>query len=407
MDSVAVVPPPSIRRSSPDQLVPRWRHRLAPRLSLCFSVVVALSIVLAGCGKPQAPAVSPVEVEVATVAQRDVPVSHVWVASLLGFVDAQIRAQVSGYLLRQDYRDGSTVKKGDLLFEIDPRPFRAALAVAQAQLQVAEAQLGKTEQDVKRYGPLAKDQAISQQEYDDAVQVNLAAQAQVAAGRAAVDQAQLNLDFTRITSPVDGVAGIVQAQVGDLVGPGTGILTTVSTVDPMKVYFPVSEQSYLEFRAQHPGPEEAFTPDIRLELILSDGTVYPIPGKFYAADREINPNTGTLQIAALFPNPQNLLRPGQYGRVRAVVRTITGALLVPQRALTELQGGFQIATVDETNHAHFMIVKAGPQIGSEVVIEGGLRLGDRVIVEGFQKVQEGAAVQPLPYGGNPSKTARQ
>src|SRR5208283_3446312 len=223
-----------------------------------------------------------------------------------------------------------------------PRPFRAALAVAQAQLQQAEAQLGKTDQDVKRYGPLAQSQAISQQEYDDAVQVNLAAQAQVAASRAAVDQAQLNLDFTRITSPVDGVAGIVQAQVGDLVGPGTGILTSVSTVDPMKVYFPISEQSYLDFRAEHPGAMEEFTPDLRLELILSNGSVYPFPGKFYAADREIDPNTGTLQIAALFPNPQNLLRPGQYGRVRAVVRTIKGAMLVPQRALTELQGGYQI-----------------------------------------------------------------
>jgi membrane fusion protein (multidrug efflux system) len=278
--------------------------------------------------------------------------------------------------------------------------------VTQAQLKQAEAQLGKTEQDVKRYGPLAKNQAISQQEYDDAVQMNLAAQAQVAAGRAAVDQAQLNLDFTRITSPVDGVAGIVQAQVGDLVGPGTGILTSVSTVDPMRVYFPISEQSYLDFRTEHPGAMEEFTPDIRLELILSNGSVYPFPGKFYAADREIDPNTGTLQIAALFPNPQNLLRPGQYGRVRAVVRTIKGALLVPQRALTELQGGYQIAVVDETNHAHFRVVKAGPQIGTDVVVDGNLRPGERVIIEGFQKVQEGSAVQSLPDGGTASGVAR-
>lgn len=381
-------------------------HFIARRSGIFLAAGTLVSLALCGCGKPQALVDGPVEVVVTSVSQRDVPVTQTWVASLHGFVDAQIRAQVSGYLMQQDYRDGGIVKKGDLLFEIDPRPFRAALAVTQAQLKQAEAQLGKTEQDVKRYGPLAKNQAISQQEYDDAVQVNLAAQAQVAASRAAVDQAQLNLDFTRITSPVDGVAGIVQAQVGDLVGPGTGILTSVSTVDPMRVYFPISEQSYLDFRTDHPGAMEEFTPDIRLELILSNGSVYPFPGKFYAADREIDPNTGTLQIAALFPNPQNLLRPGQYGRIRAVVRTIKGALLVPQRALTELQGGYQIAVVDETNHAHFRVVKAGPQISTDVVVDGNLRPGERVIVEGFQKVQEGLAVQPLPYDGKASGVAR-
>jgi membrane fusion protein (multidrug efflux system) len=389
-----------------DTLLARRLHFIARRSCIFLAAGTLVSLILGGCGKPQALVDGPVEVVVTSVGQRDVPVTQTWVASLHGFVDAQIRAQVSGYLMQQDYRDGGIVKKGDLLFEIDPRPFRAALAVTQAQLKQAEAQLGKTEQDVKRYGPLAKNQAISQQEYDDAVQVNLAAQAQVAASRAAVDQAQLNLDFTRITSPVDGVAGIVQAQVGDLVGPGTGILTTVSTVDPMRVYFPISEQSYLDFRTDHPGAMEEFTPDIRLELILSNGSVYPFPGKFYAADREIDPNTGTLQIAALFPNPQNLLRPGQYGRVRAVVRTIKGALLVPQRALTELQGGYQIAVVDETNHAHFRVVKAGPQIGTDVVVDGNLRPGERVIIEGFQKVQEGSAVQPLPYGGNAPEVAR-
>jgi len=407
MDSAAAAFPARSSHSSTESFVARTSFPFARRCIPFLAAGSLLSFALGGCGKPSAPASGPVAVEVAAVAQRDVPVSQTWVASLHGFVDAQIRAQVSGYLMRQDYRDGATVKKGELLFEIDPRPFRAALAVAQAQLQQAEAQLGKTEQDVKRYGPLAKSQAISQQEYDDAVQVNLAAQAQVAASRAAVDQAQLNLDFTRITSPVDGVAGIVQAQVGDLVGPGTGILTSVSTVDPMKVYFPISEQSYLDFRAEHPGAMEEFTPDLRLELILSNGSVYPFPGKFYAADREIDPNTGTLQIAALFPNPQNLLRPGQYGRVRAVVRTIKGAMLVPQRALTELQGGYQIATVDENNHAHFKVVKAGPQIGADVVVDGGMRPGDRVIVEGFQKVQEGMAVQPLPFEGKPAGTPRQ
>jgi membrane fusion protein (multidrug efflux system) len=342
---------------------------------------------------------------VATVEQRDVPETREWVATLHGFVDAQIRAQVGGLLLRQAYRDGASVKQGDLLFEIDPRPFRAALAQAEGQLAQSQAQLGKTQQDVKRYGPLAKEQAISQQDYDNAVQANLAAQAQFAATQAAVDQARLNLDFARITSPVDGIAGIAQTQVGNLVGPGTGVLTTVSTVDPMKVFFPISEQAYLEFTAEHP-EMRGFPPDVKLELILSDGSVYPYPGSFYATDRQIDPNTGTLQIAALFPNPKSLLRPGQYGRVRAVVRTLKGALLVPQRALTELQGGYQVAIVDEHDLAHLKTVKTGPQIGADVVVEG-LRPGDRVIVEGFQKVKEGSAVKPSPYRASPpAGTAR-
>ena len=362
-------------------------------------------LALAGCDKPEAAAAAgPVPVEVIAAARRDVPVTQDWVASLYGFVDARIRAQVTGYLLRQDYREGSFVRKGDLLFEIDPRPFRAALAQAEAQLAQATAQLGKTEEDVRRYGPLAKDQAISEQEYDDAVQADLAAQAQVAAGKAAVEQARLNLDFTRIESPVDGIAGIVQAQVGDLVGPTTGVLTSVSTVDPMKVYFPISEQSYLNFMAEHPGAR-GFPDDVKLELILSDGSLYPYPGKFYAADRSIDPNTGTLQIAALFPNPKNLLRPGQYGRVRATVRTLKGALLVPQRALTELQGSCQVAVVDGGNLAHLRTVKPGLQVGADVVVAEGLREGERVVVEGFQKVREGAPVEALPYRAAAADTA--
>src|ERR1019366_1457675 len=239
MNSAATAPSVSSGRRCPDSLVVRTLLATARQHSPFLVTAALLSFALGGCGKPKAPTAGLVEVEVAPVEQRDVPVTEEWVASLYGFVDAQIRAQVSGLLLRQDYRDGARVKKGDLLFEIDPRPFRAALAQADGQLAQAEAQFGKTQQDVKRYGPLARDEAISQQEYDNAVQANIAAQAQVAAARAAVEQAQLNLDFARITSPVDGIAGIAQTQVGNLVGPGTGILTTVSTVDPMKVYFPI------------------------------------------------------------------------------------------------------------------------------------------------------------------------
>jgi RND family efflux transporter MFP subunit len=352
-----------------------------------------LLLLAGGCQKAPPPAPPPPTVTVTAVEQRDVPVTQEWVASLYGFVDAQVRAQVVGNLLKQDYKEGTTVRAGDVLFEIEPRPFQAALAQAQAQLAQAQAQLGKTEEDVKRYGPLARDQAISQQEMDDAVQANLAAKAQVAAGQAAVAQAQLNLDFTRVASPVQGVAGLTQVQVGDLVGPGTGVLTTVSTLDPIKVYFPISEQSYLGLFRAHPGAG-GFPPDAKLELILSDGSVYPEAGRFYAEDRQIDSTTGTLQVAATFPNPHGLLRPGQYGRVRAAIETLRGALLVPQQALAELQGGFQIATVDASNHAHIRAVKIGPTVGGLTVVTSGLAPGERVVIDGFQKVKEGALVQP-------------
>jgi membrane fusion protein (multidrug efflux system) len=363
-------------------------------------MAAALILSLAGCGKPPTPPPPPPDVTVAAVEQKDVPVTQEWVASLTGFVDAQVRAQVTGNLTKQDYQEGGRVRQGDVLFEIDPRPFQAALAGAKAQLAQAQAQVGKTEEDVRRYGPLAKEQAISQQELDDAVQANLAAVAQVASAQAAVAQAQLNLDFTRITSPVDGVAGIVQVNVGDLVGPGTGVLTTVSTVDPIKVSFPISEQAYLAFQHANPEMDAAFT-GLKIELILSDGSVYPYPGKFYAADRQIDPSTGTLRLEDVFPNPKNLLRPGQYGRVRVVVRTIKGALLVPEKALAELQGGYQLATVDGSNRAHIRTVEVGDRVGGMAVITKGLQPGDRVIVDGFQKVHEGTLVNPLPAPSAP------
>ena len=360
------------------------------------TIACALVLVIAGCNKDAPPAPAAVAVTVATVQQKDVPVAQEWVASLHGFVDAQIRAQVSGYLLKQDYREGAHVKRGDLLFEIESRPFRAALAAAEGQLAQAEANFGKTQADVKRYVPLAKEQAISQQELDDAVQADLAAKAQVASGHAAVDQARLNLEFTRITAPVDGIAGLIQVQVGDLVGPGTTALTSVSTVDPMKVYFPISEQTYLSFQHAHPDAG-GFPSDVALTLVLADGSTYPHPGKFYAADRQIDAGTGTIQIAATFPNPDNLLRPGQYGRVHATIRTIQGALLVPTRALAELQGGYQVITVDGSDKTHIQPVKIGPQIGALTVVTDGLHTSDRVVVDGLQKVREGTAVTAQPY----------
>jgi len=351
-----------------------------------------------GCEKQAVQAAPPSDVQVVAVVRRDVPVVREWIGSLDGFVNAQIRAQVSGYLVKQLYKEGSAVKTGDPLFEIDPRPFAAALAQADGQLAQAKAQLGKADLDVARYTPLARDKAISQEELDDAVQARLAAVATVASAQAAVDQANLNLSFTHIVSPIDGIAGLIRAQIGDLVGPSTGALTTVATVDPIKAYFPISEQAYLGFRGREPDAP-SFPAGITFELILSDGSVYPGKGAFLAIDNQVDGNTGTLRVAATFPNPNGLLRPGQYARVRAVIAEERGALLVPQRALSELQGGYQLAIVDAANHAHIITVKTGEPVGSMMVVEGGLHAGDRVVVDGVQKVADGALVNPIPFPG--------
>lgn len=349
-----------------------------------------------GCAKAPDPAPAPADVQVVAVEQRDVPIVREWIGSLDGFDNAQIRAQASGYLVRQAYREGSAVRKGDPLFEIDPRPFAAALAQAEGQLAQAQAQLGKAELDVARYTPLARDKAISQEELDDAVQARLAAEAQVASARAGADQARLNLGFTRVVSPIDGIAGLIRAQIGDLVGPSTSVLTTVATVDPIKAYFPISEQAYLEFRGREPGAPSI--PDgIAFDLVLSDGSTYPRKGSFFAIDNQVDGNTGTLRVAAIFPNPNGLLRPGQYARVRAAVSVEKGALLVPQRALSELQGGYEAAIVDAANRAHIVTVKPGAQVGSQVVVESGLHPGDRVVADGVQKITDGALVHPVPF----------
>jgi membrane fusion protein (multidrug efflux system) len=356
-------------------------------------------LVAAGCGR-EAPVVPPPpKVLVLSISPRDVPVYQQWIGTLDGYPNAQIRAQVTGYLLKQDYVEGSRVKQGDLLFEIDRRPFQATLDQALAKLEEDEAMLGKTALDVKRYRPLAEEQAVSQQELDDAVQANLMAKASVAADQAAVESARLNLEFTRITSPVDGIAGTAQAQIGDLVGPASAVLTTVSTVDPIRAYFNISEQFYLAYRRQHAMPEhgKATENDFPLELIVSDGTVYPGNGKWLFNSRQIDVNTGTLQAAAAFENPNYVLRPGQYALVRARVETRKGALLVPQRAVTELQGSFQVATVDQDNKAHIKTVRVGEQVGSEWLIESGLEPNDRVIAEGAQKIKEGTVVEPQPF----------
>jgi RND family efflux transporter MFP subunit len=363
--------------------------------ALCFSMLILFA---AGCKKKVSPPPPP-EVQVITLVPTNVPIFEEWIGTLDGFVNAQIRAQVTGYLLAQNYAEGSEVKKGDLLFEIDPRPFQAALDQALAKLAQDQAQSGKTELDVKRYTPLAQEQAISQEQLDNAVQANLAALAQLKADDAAVENAQLNLGFTKIKSPVDGLAGTALAQIGDLVGQSGSVLTTVSTINPVKVYFQVSEQSYLAFWRQFTVSTNA-DQSASLRLVFSDGSVYPEPGRFFYADRQVNPNTGTLQIFGLFPNPKYVLRPGQYGRVRAQTQTRTNVLMVPQRAVTELQGSYQVAVVGETNRVQLATVKVGDQVGASWIIESGLKPGDRVVVEGTQKAKAGAIVNPEPYDPN-------
>lgn len=334
-----------------------------------------------------------------TVAPRTVAITDEWIGTLDGFVNAQIRAQVTGYLLSQNYAEGSIVKRGDLMFQIDPRPFKAVLDQALAKLAQDQAQAGETELNVKRYIPLAKEQAISSQELDDEVQANLAAQAQVKADEAAIETARINLGFTRIRSPVDGLAGIALGQVGDLVSQSGPLLTSVSQINPIKVYFQVSEQSYLTFWRRYitaAGSANTNT-DLPLQLILSDGSVYPEKGRVFFADRQVNVDTGTLQIVGLFSNADFLLRPGQYGRVRAQTYVETNAIVVPQRAVNELQDAYRVVIVSPTNTIRFKLVTVGPQVGSDWIIESGLKAGDRVVVEGIQKAKAGSVVTPKPF----------
>jgi RND family efflux transporter MFP subunit len=359
-----------------------------------------------------APGPSP-EVTVVEVQQRDVPIYGEWIGTLDGFVNADVRAQVTGYLLRQGYQEGSFVKEGQLLFEIDPRPFQAVVDQAQGNLDQATANLAnaeavqhRTQLDVNRYTPLAKEQAASQQDLDNAVQNNLAAmatvetsKAQIQTAQAALETAKINLGFTRLIAPIDGIAGQAQLQVGALVSPSSGAVTTVSTLDPIKVYFTVSESEYLAWRKRFPTDtaNEDARKFVRLQIILADGSTYPRDGTVYFADRQVDPNTGAIRIAGLFPNPGNILRPGGYAKVRFAVRTQPDALLVPQRAVSEVQGGYQVAVVDDQNKVSIRAVQVGDQVGTEWIIADGLKRGDRVVAEGVQKVRTGMHVNPKPF----------
>jgi len=445
---------------------------LIPTIVVAIGIIVTVVVIAVRSGKPAQAAPRPLDVEVVRVEQKDVPVYSEWIGTTEGIVNADIKAEVSGYLLRQDYKEGSFVKKGQLLFELDPRPFQAALdqanglvaqfqgqleqassqvtqaeaqaaqansQVLQAQAQLAQAQANqvKTQLDVNKYAPLAEQKAVTQQDLDNAVQGNNVAKAQVDAARAGVETAraqlraanaqigtakavinsakgqienakaavrtaQLNLGFTRIISPIDGIAGIAQAQVGNLITTTSLPLTTVSTVDPIKVYFTLSEQQYLSFTKRNliEARRGASVAQIELELILSDGSSYPEKGSFFFADRQVDPKTGAIRMAGIFPNPGNVLRPGQYGRVRAVTATKNDALLVPQRAVSELQGSYQVAVVGGDNKIEMRTVKVGERSGSLWVIEDGLKAGETIVVEGTQKIKPGAVVQPKPYTGS-------
>jgi membrane fusion protein (multidrug efflux system) len=350
---------------------------------------------LSGCGKQAAaPGVAP-DVKVATVEQRDVPIISEWVATLDGYVNAQIQPQVTGYIVQQTYKEGAPVRKGDVLFEIDPRPFQAVLDQAKAQLAQAQAQLGKTKLDVDRDTPLAKERAIAQSQLDNDIQANLAADAAVQSAKAQVEQAQLNLGFTHVTSLVDGIAGIAQVQIGNLVSPLT-VLTSVSQVNPIKAFFPISEQEYLRLAEKINSQSHLEVPKDApiLDLILSDGTTYPQKGHILYTDRQVDIATGSIRIASAFPNAKNILRPGQFGRVRASTYTRNNALLVPQRAVIEIQGTYQLAVVGSDNKVNVRMVKVGERIGTQWIIDSGVKSGEMVIVEGVQKVREGSSVKP-------------
>jgi membrane fusion protein, multidrug efflux system len=410
---------------------------------LWLFIAGATLLIATGCGHGNrvAAASEPLEVLVAAVQQKDVPLYREWIGTVDGLVNAEIKAQVSGYLVKQEYIEGSFVRQGQLLFQIDPRPFqaeldqaegrlaqsqgqlaqaRAELAQAEAGVAVADANQQRVQLDVDRYTPLFRDHAITEQDLDNATQNNMASKAQVQAAKAqvetdraqitaaiaavqsataAVETARINLGFTRLTAPIDGILGIAQLQVGALVSPASGALTTVSTLDPIKVYFTISEQEYLERKRQYPTPEKFLEARARvqLELILADGTTFPEKGKVDFANRQVDVRTGAMRIAGIFPNPGNVLRPGQYGRVRAAIDIDHGALLVPQQAVFDLQGTRELAVVGGDNKVSIRAVTLGETVGHDWIVSEGVKPGERVVAEGIQKVRPGMIVDPRPF----------
>jgi membrane fusion protein (multidrug efflux system) len=377
--------------------------------SLLRALPLAL-LALASCGKKTPPPPPPPEVLVTDVQQQDVPIYNEYVGQLDASVNATIEARVQGYLVSQNYKEGQLVNKCDVLFQIDRRPLEASLAQAKAAFLQADASAKQAEMNAQRNTELFQRKVASEQERDNAVQSAAAARAQAEAQRAAVEQAQLNLDYTTIIAPVDGIAGLTRVQVGDLINAGTP-LTTVTKVDPIKAYFTVSEQRFSEYSRRYSDPQEriAHEKELRFEIILADGSTYPHIGEWFGADNQVDPRTGSIRIAAVFPNPGNLLRPGQFARTRVLSEIKPGALLVPQRAVIELQGTYQVAVIGPENKAHIQPVKMGRRIDRAWIIEEGVKAGDRIVVEGVQKAREGAVVNPKPWtppSPTPAPTAR-
>jgi membrane fusion protein (multidrug efflux system) len=372
--------------------------------SLTLALVGLIALGAPGCSKKEGPSGAAPEVYVADVVQKDVPVYLELVGQTKGSQDVEIRARVEGYLDRVAFTEGTFVKKGALLYQIDPKPLEAALANARANLATAQARLQKTNTDVTRLTPLAKQQAVSQQELDNSLSAQDAARAQVDAMKAAVDKATLDLGYTHITSPIDGLVGTTQVKAGNLVGRGEStLLTTVSQTDPILFRAGVSEAEYLRIakRVQELGGQPAARKRAEVELLLADGTVLPHKGTLDSIERAVDPTTGTLAVQFKFPNPERLVRPGQYGRARGVSETKAGALLVPQRAVTELQNLYSVAVVGEGNKVAFRNVKVGPRVDGLWVIEDGLKPGEKVVVEGLQRLRDGAVVSPKPVAAVP------
>ena len=363
--------------------------------SVVFSALLVGALLTPACSrKPTQTGPAAPEVLVTTVAPKDVPRVLERVATLDGFINANINAQVQGYIVSRDYQEGSIVKKGDPLFQIDPRPFEAALAQAKGTLAKDQANQVKADADKKRAIDLFNKKVISDQERDTAVAAADSTTANVEADEAAVKQAEINLGYTKITAPIDGVVGFANNQVGDLVGPSTGPLTTMSQIDPIKAVVTAGEGPFTDFVSRHPDATErnAYIKSLDFELILSSGNVYPQKGKFYALDRNLDTKTGSIRYYVTFPNSGNNLRPGQFGKVRFVADMKKGAMVIPQEAVNELQGSYQVAVVDQNNKCSIRPVKMGERIGALWEVTDGLKPGDRVVVEGVQKAREGTTV---------------
>lgn len=389
-----------------------WGRRLAmakkASVTEGFSVFLLFVAALSnhGCHRSQAAAAPQLEVLTTPVIQRDVPLMSEWIGTLDGSVNADIRPKVEGYLMRQLYKEGQFVNAKDPLFEIDPRQFKSAVDQAKGVLGQADAQLAKATQDVDRFTPLVAEKAISQQELDNALAAQRNAKAAVASADASLEQAFLNLSWTKIVSPIDGIVGLAKSQVGDLVNNQT-VMTTVSTVDPIRVTYSISEREYMRFaarinRASYPTTRQGHF----LDLVLDDGNVFPHKGQAVLVDREVDVKTGTITVKGFFPNPGHILRPGQYAKVRTALEVKNGALLVPQKAVTELQGGFRVAVVGPDSKVDLRAVEPGERVGSLWIIDKGVRVGESVIVAGIQFARNGMSVKAKPAPAEDDGTSK-